>query len=286
MPDFSASVLALFTAASTGLEFFAAYLARALLLSPETILTTESRVSDVSHSGPALPHPLSKSKIGRLQKIFCRFRTASSGLVFDNVTASFCRTRLGKQTVECDALAYHPLAASLRTRSAELDRGKQTPPASPGGRWGQRGELGQLQQVTDRCPLPTTWVPMAVTPSRSGFTIGQIGGRLRRSSKNDASGLQEEHAKVAIAALGAVLRSLPAPTVSLLAGWAGARPGHPIFRPPKLTHTCRGRLLFGGSTEILGTAYAFRSPRREGPHRFIQIRPRAFVSVPWRSSGV
>ena len=100
--DFSASVLALFTAASTAVEFLAAYLASALLLSPETILTTESRVSDVSHSGAVLSHPFSKSKIGRLQKTFCRFPTASSGLVFGNVTS-----------------------ASLRARSAELDRGSE-----------------------------------------------------------------------------------------------------------------------------------------------------------------
>jgi hypothetical protein len=42
------------------------------LLSSETILSTELRVSKESHSGPALPQLLSKSKTGRLHKTVCR----------------------------------------------------------------------------------------------------------------------------------------------------------------------------------------------------------------------
>jgi hypothetical protein len=44
------------------------------LLSPETILTTELRVSRESHSDSAPPQPLSKSKTGRLHTTVCRSR--------------------------------------------------------------------------------------------------------------------------------------------------------------------------------------------------------------------
>jgi len=37
------------------------------------------------------------------------------------------------------------------------------------------------------------------------------------------------------------------------------------------------KVFFGWSTKILKTADALRARRREGPHRFIQKRPPAFV---------
>jgi hypothetical protein len=66
--NFSASDFASPTIASTELEFLAAKFTSLLLVSSETILTTELRVSKEPHSGPAPPQLLNKSEAEKHHK--------------------------------------------------------------------------------------------------------------------------------------------------------------------------------------------------------------------------
>jgi len=60
--------------------------------------------------------------------------------------------------------------------------------------------------------------------------------------------------------------------------WGQSRPRNYERRLPKLTDAVE-KVFYGYQTKFSKAADAFRAPRREGPHRVLEKRPRTFVSA-------